>query len=179
MGVVKSSEAMTPESLATTRSGMFSRASAPISARQVVSYDAATCSRSGGGESGATSGRRHPAASPSTKVPARMPRLTLVMVDPPIGLDEPDDPRFVELVEGVNPRPRRRPPGPRRRPRPTRSGAEPCAGLPACQADSLSPCLSPGLSGGSVWESNPPPACLEPDAGFEVREAHRDPRRFL
>src|SRR5438046_8462409 len=32
--------------------------------------------------------------------------------------------------------------------------------------------------GGSVWESNPPPTCLEPDAGFEVREAHRDPRRF-
>src|SRR5438128_3054675 len=32
--------------------------------------------------------------------------------------------------------------------------------------------------GGSVWESNPPPACLEPDTGFEVREAHRVPRRF-
>jgi hypothetical protein len=29
-----------------------------------------------------------------------------------------------------------------------------------------------------VWESNPPPTCLEPDAGFEVREAHRDPRRL-
>src|SRR3972149_4533397 len=107
MGVVKSSEAMTPESLATTRSGMFSRASAPTSARQVVSYDAAPRSRRGGGESGAPAGRLHPAASPSTKVPARIPRLTLVMVDPPIGLDEPDDPRFVELVEGVNPRPRR------------------------------------------------------------------------
>src|SRR4026207_484255 len=32
--------------------------------------------------------------------------------------------------------------------------------------------------GGSVWESNPPPTCLEPDAGFEVREAHRDPIRL-
>src|SRR4051812_31085504 len=32
--------------------------------------------------------------------------------------------------------------------------------------------------GGSVWESNPPPTCLEPDTGFEVREAHRVPRRF-
>ena len=29
-----------------------------------------------------------------------------------------------------------------------------------------------------MWESNPPPACLEPDTGFEVREAHRVPRRF-
>src|SRR6267142_4738139 len=38
-------------------------------------------------------------------------------------------------------------------------------------------CRSAGC-GGSVWESNPPPTCLEPDAGFEVREAHRDPRRF-
>src|SRR5262249_28049330 len=25
---------------------------------------------------------------------------------------------------------------------------------------------------------NPPPTCLEPDAGFEVREAHRDPIRL-
>src|SRR4026208_2371866 len=32
--------------------------------------------------------------------------------------------------------------------------------------------------GGSVWESNPPPTCLEPDAGFEVREAHPDPIRL-
>src|SRR5215467_10555331 len=32
--------------------------------------------------------------------------------------------------------------------------------------------------GGSAWESNPPRACLEPDTGFEVREAHRDPMRF-
>ena len=29
-----------------------------------------------------------------------------------------------------------------------------------------------------MWESNPPPTCLEPDAGFEVREAHRDPIRL-
>ena len=29
-----------------------------------------------------------------------------------------------------------------------------------------------------MWESNPPPACLEPDTGFEVREARRVPRRF-
>src|SRR3990170_6947444 len=105
MGVVKSSEAMTPESLATTRSGMFSRASAPTSARQVVSYDAATCSRSGGGESGATYGRLHPA--PSTRAPKRMPSLALVMVNPPIRLDEPDDPRLVELIQGLQARPRR------------------------------------------------------------------------
>src|SRR3972149_5012173 len=105
MGVVKSSEAMTPESLATTRSGMFSRASAPTSARQVVSYDAATCSRSGGGESGATYGRPHPA--PSTRAPKRMPSLALVMVHPPIPLDEPDDPRLVERVQGLQARPRR------------------------------------------------------------------------
>src|SRR5262245_48703719 len=39
-------------------------------------------------------------------------------------------------------------------------------------------CSRVGRHGGSVWESNPPPTCLEPDAGFEVREAHRDPRRF-
>src|SRR5499433_239342 len=39
-------------------------------------------------------------------------------------------------------------------------------------------CSRVGTHGGSVWESNPPPTCLEPDAGFEVREAHRDPRRF-
>src|SRR3972149_384992 len=105
MGVVKSSEAMTAVSLATTRSGMFSRASAPTSARQVVSYDAATCSRSGGGESGATYGRPHPA--PSTRAPKRMPSLALVMVHPPIPLDEPDDPRLVELVQDLQARPRR------------------------------------------------------------------------
>src|SRR5881628_1221891 len=33
-------------------------------------------------------------------------------------------------------------------------------------------------SGGSVWESNPPPTCLEPDAGFEVRGVHRRRKRF-
>ena len=38
--------------------------------------------------------------------------------------------------------------------------------------------MRPPCCGGSVWESNPPPACLEPDTGFEVREAHRVPRRF-
>ena len=37
---------------------------------------------------------------------------------------------------------------------------------------------APPADGGSAWESNPPRACLEPDAGFEVREAHRDPMRF-
>src|SRR5215470_20333131 len=39
-------------------------------------------------------------------------------------------------------------------------------------------CSRVGTHGGSVWESNPPPTCLEPDAGFEVREAHRDPIRL-
>src|SRR2546422_4065123 len=44
-------------------------------------------------------------------------------------------------------------------------------------------CLSvvPGhslLCGGSVWESNPSTVCLERTTGFEVREAHRVPRRF-
>src|SRR5215471_3592542 len=39
-------------------------------------------------------------------------------------------------------------------------------------------CSGVGTHGGSVWESNPPPTCLEPDAGFEVREAHRDPIRL-
>src|SRR3989449_7702334 len=44
-------------------------------------------------------------------------------------------------------------------------------------------CLSvvPGhslLCGGSVWESNPSTVCLERSTGFEVREAHRVPRRF-
>ena len=34
------------------------------------------------------------------------------------------------------------------------------------------------LNGGSVWESNPSTVCLERSTGFEVREAHRDPRRF-
>jgi helix-turn-helix protein len=29
-----------------------------------------------------------------------------------------------------------------------------------------------------VWESNPPPTCLEPDAGFEVRGVHRRRKRF-
>src|ERR687891_1984906 len=38
--------------------------------------------------------------------------------------------------------------------------------------------IVPLPGGGSVWESNPPPTCLEPDTGFEVREAHRVPRRF-
>src|SRR5215472_7167126 len=37
---------------------------------------------------------------------------------------------------------------------------------------------APRPGGGSVWESNPPPTCLEPDTGFEVREAHRDPIRL-
>src|SRR3989475_11024582 len=32
--------------------------------------------------------------------------------------------------------------------------------------------------GGSVWESNPSTVCLERSTGFEVREAHRVPRRF-
>lgn len=29
-----------------------------------------------------------------------------------------------------------------------------------------------------MWESNPPPACLEPDTGFEVRGVHRRRKRF-
>ena len=38
------------------------------------------------------------------------------------------------------------------------------------------PCLfsRKTIPGGSVWESNPPKACLIPPNGFEVREAHRD-----
>jgi len=31
------------------------------------------------------------------------------------------------------------------------------------------------LTGGSVWESNPPKAHQVPPNGFEVRGAHRDP----
>ena len=31
------------------------------------------------------------------------------------------------------------------------------------------------IVGGSAWESNPPKALQVPPAGFEVREAHRDP----
>jgi hypothetical protein len=29
-----------------------------------------------------------------------------------------------------------------------------------------------------VWESNPPPTCLEPDTGFEVRGVHRRRKRL-
>src|SRR5262250_2536339 len=58
----------------------------------------------------------------------------------------------------------------------SRLGSRPCS---AALSSVLSPCPSnPNDDGGSVWESNPPPACLEPDTGFEVREAHRVPRRF-
>src|SRR5215470_9085649 len=45
----------------------------------------------------------------------------------------------------------------------------------AVRADPPLPCHS---FGGSVWESNPSTVCLERSTGFEVREAHRVPRRF-
>src|SRR6267143_1181853 len=52
MGDTKSSDAITPESLATTRSGTLSKASARMRAPQVRSYEAATWSRYGGGWGG-------------------------------------------------------------------------------------------------------------------------------
>src|SRR5215831_1064371 len=42
---------------------------------------------------------------------------------------------------------------------------------------SLPPYVLP-RTGGSVWESNPPPTCLEPDTGFEVRGVHRRRKRL-
>src|SRR5215470_20318893 len=42
---------------------------------------------------------------------------------------------------------------------------------------SLPPYVLP-RAGGSVWESNPPPTCLEPDTGFEVRGVHRRRKRL-
>jgi aminoacyl-tRNA editing protein len=52
----------------------------------------------------------------------------------------------------------------------------PCPSRPL--ATRLTHALDRSDHGGSAWESNPPRACLEPDTGFEVREAHRDPMRF-
>src|SRR2546430_9062597 len=62
-------------------------------------------SRCGGGASGETNGRAHAARS-SAAVTTPRPTLLVVVVDPTVRLDEPDDPLLVELVERVDARPR-------------------------------------------------------------------------
>src|SRR5437762_1278546 len=62
-------------------------------------------SRCGGGASGETNGRAHAARS-SAAVTTPRPTLLLVVVDPTVRLDEPDDPLLVELLERVDARPR-------------------------------------------------------------------------
>ena len=79
----------------------------------------------------------------------------------------PDDGGGDHRDAPAEPRPRRRPAA-----RPRRLSAS----SSLCSVRHTRRPSRPG--GGSVWESNPPPTCLEPDAGFEVREAHRDPKRL-
>src|SRR2546429_9265034 len=62
-------------------------------------------SRCGGGASGETNGRAHAARS-SAAVTTLRPTLLVVVVDPTVRLDEPDDPVVVELVARVDARPR-------------------------------------------------------------------------
>src|SRR5207249_6693100 len=69
-----------------------------------------------------------------------------------------------------------RPPAGARRPRRPRGSALAVSSVRAPSPVARpSPCRS---CGGSVWESNPSTVCLELSTGFEVREAHRVPRRF-
>src|SRR5437867_9934258 len=104
MGVIMSSDAMTPESRATARSGTFWAARVRTIARHVRSYPPAISERYGGGASGEMYRPAHPAAPRTT---TRTPTLPRVMVDPTVGLDEPHDALLVEVVERVEPRPRR------------------------------------------------------------------------
>src|SRR6266542_31225 len=109
MGEMMSSEATTPESLATTRSGTLSKASAWMSAFHVLSYDAPTWSRYGGGWIGEIKEAQPPEpTSPASKAPRIATRgcamvriLPRVVIDPAVGADEPPDPALVELVEGL------------------------------------------------------------------------------
>src|SRR5262245_23560401 len=110
---MKSSEAMTPESRAIARSGTFSLARARTRAVQVESYRAATSAWYGGGASGDT---ESPEQAPSSMVPVARAASTgartgagrlLVMVDADVRIDEPFDPRLVELLHRVDPCPRR------------------------------------------------------------------------
>ena len=73
-----------------------------------------------------------------------------------------------------------RAPAPGRPAGPRLASAVPCAPWPSSPRPSATcaAALPTPVHGGSAWESNPPRACLEPDTGFEVREAHRDPMRF-
>src|SRR5206468_2364064 len=150
-----------------------------------------------GGWSGEMCRHQQPA---SASAPAT--RALAVVVDPTVGVYEPSNAPFIEVVEGVDARPGRERDARFHRGigrkdnvlviplddllqllgelgalavvlhHPTAAGAsvDSYRGRPAASPSSP--------AGGSVWESNPPPACLEPDTGFEVREAHRVPRRF-
>src|SRR2546425_60579 len=285
MGDTNSSDATTPESRATARSGTFCWARARMIAVQVTSYPAATSVRKGGGDSGEMWTRAQAARASSA---AALSSVLLVMVDATVRLDEAPEARLVDRIQRVDSGPGRErdpvlhgrvrrqddllfillddllqlldqvgalavvlnehaavfevvhlelrhngarvdAPGrdvgqvrPRRRrvgvvglvriagaldvpvslvrhgaPGKVggrairevtddtrhqhndheRDGSPPPPHLPI-HAPPFVPRRHGLLDGGSVWESNPPPACLEPDTGFEVREAHRVPRRF-
>src|SRR4029453_7636126 len=89
IGVMVSSEEMTPESRATARSGRFSRATGRISAAPARSWVAPIWERKGGGVSGPTWGRPQ-AVSVSVRA-AAMARLPLVVIDPTVAVDETND----------------------------------------------------------------------------------------
>src|SRR5215468_9580591 len=63
IGDTKSSEAMTPESLATARRGTFSICGGRIRARQVRSYQAGDLPQYGGSEGGDANGCEQPATA--------------------------------------------------------------------------------------------------------------------
>src|SRR5436853_676390 len=60
--------------------------------------------RYGGGARGDTWGRAQAVRASASEATASLP---LVVVDPTVRLDEPDDPLLVELLEAVQPRPGR------------------------------------------------------------------------
>src|SRR4030095_5752529 len=99
---IVSSDAITPESLAMARRGRFSLASARTRAPQVRSKDAGISPREGGGASGETWGRAQAVRASARDATIRLP---LVVVDPTVRLDEPDDALLVELLEAVQPCP--------------------------------------------------------------------------
>src|SRR5947199_4295908 len=96
------SEAITPESRAMARSGTFGWASARTRAPHVESYAAGISARYGGGWSGEMCRREQPA---SASAPAT--RALAVVVDPTVGVYEPSNAPFIEVVEGVDARPGR------------------------------------------------------------------------
>src|SRR5687767_4185664 len=99
-----SSDAITPESRATARSGTFCTARALTIARQVASYGVAISARYGGGASGDTCLPPHPTSPRVTIATATLPRR--MVIDPTIGIDEAANTFFIDLVERLDACPR-------------------------------------------------------------------------